>query len=124
MNVPVGWATRIGGGVTAFLAALTAAAVFLPDLQQKLVDAGVPPGMVAKGVLILGVVIAAGRYLQAALGVMGRESGPGTVVATTGSGDVQVPTSAPDGGTMRDGEHLVDPPPTAPSDVPLGDATR
>lgn len=95
MNVPVGVTTRWGAWVTAILSAITAAAVFAPELQEKLHAAGVPASMTAKAALIIGALLVAGRMAQAALGVMGREQGPGTVVATTGQGDVTVPDGAP-----------------------------
>lgn len=112
MNVSVGPTTRVGAAVSAILAAITAAAVLWPDLQTRLVDAGVPPSALGRATVILGCVLIAGRMLQAALGVMGREHGPGT-------GGVQVPDGAPaDGGDLVDGEQLADPAPTVPSDVP------
>lgn len=124
MTVPVGKTTTWTTTAVAILAIITTLGVVWDDLRARLEAAGVPPEWTARAGVIVGLAVVLGRYGQSIAAVWGKSSGPGTVVATTGQGDVQVPTSAPDGGTMRDGEHLVDPPPTAPSDVPIGDATR
>jgi len=64
MNVPVGRTTTWSATVVAVLAIIT---------------------------VIIGLAVVVGRYGQSIAGVWGRESGPGSVVATTGTGDVVAP---------------------------------
>lgn len=94
MNVPVGSTTRWSTILVAVLAVITTLGVVWDDMRQRLEAAGVPPEWTAKAGVIVGLAVISGRYLQAVAGVWGRSSGPGTVVATTGQGDVTVPDGA------------------------------
>lgn len=120
MNVSFGWASRIGVALTA----LAAAAPLLGEIADAAAPLGVPPVVWVKVAALLAVVTIAGRMLQAVAAVWGRSAGPGTVVATTGAGDIQASGETPspavaDPGRLRAGEQLVDPTPTTPTDAPL-----
>lgn len=91
MNVPVGRTTTWSATVVAVLAIITTLGVVWDDLRAKLEAAGVPPEWTARAGVIIGLAVVVGRYGQSIAGVWGRESGPGSVVATTGTGDVVAP---------------------------------
>lgn len=88
MNVPVGRTTTWSATVVAVLAIITTLGVVWDDLRAKLEAAGVPPEWTARAGVIIGLAVVIGRYGQGIAGVWGRESSPGTVVASTGTGDV------------------------------------
>ena len=83
MNVPVGRTTTWSATVVAVLAIITTLGVVWDDLRAKLEAAGVPPEWTARAGVIIGLAVVVGRYGQSIAGVWGRESGPGSAVATT-----------------------------------------
>lgn len=123
MTVPVGKTTTWTTTAVAILAIITTLGVVWDDLRARLEAAGVPPEWTARAGVVVGLAVVLGRYGQSIAAVWGKSSGPGTVVATTGQGDVQVPAGEAVGApSLHDGEVLTDPAPTVPSDVPLRDA--